>query len=446
MENLQEEIEENIEVSTSEKQVELSDIMKLLKELAEVQAKRTLVVAGRAAKEVYNGLDNKFQTVKNWVESEERKYGAKQGEAREVISKYSTTLNQIYNIYKESENSCIERREEYQKAEQYGITQLSIKKNEKNKCKADIKFLSKEIKKIEQTAEYKQYSQMIENAEKELTIAATRGNTDTIDSINSKLKRFLSEREALFGTSKEELNRKNTSLSLTELSIKQQKQIIKESRSNAKGEEESIKRLGKSALNSINIAKKEKSKQLAVIQRKNAISKLWDSISAKIGGARRFASNVLKPLQEEIRTIKDEKIPAFKNDIVESLAKKEKELNDYMNKVKDIIEKGEDKIKTAGETAITFGKDLATIAVGGTYLAGCKIANAGKDFASDIANRISGVPGKARDIVDKGKATKQKFLSSISNKLQGKIESVQANLEKQQTNIKQGNIGQEQEK
>ena len=73
--------------------------MKLFKELAEVQAKRTIVIAGKAGRDVKEGLNNKLQSVKNWVESEEKKYSAKQGEAKNIIKECTNTYNEIYAIY-----------------------------------------------------------------------------------------------------------------------------------------------------------------------------------------------------------------------------------------------------------------------------------------------------------------------------------------------------------
>lgn len=457
MEKQQEELEnQDIEISNNEKQVEISDLMKLFKELAEVQAKRTIVIAGKAGRDVKEGLNNKLQSVKNWVESEEKKYSAKQGEAKNIIKECTNTYNEIYAIYNETKNSCVERREGYQKVEQYEMLHLATSKNEKINCKSDIQGLKKEIKSIEQSPEYKQYNEMISRVQKDLQAAVKNGDTIAIEEINNKLKDFQIRREALFGVSKQELEEKKQALEATQLQIKLGKQNIKDSRNNIKSEEESIKKLAKSSVHAINVAKKEKDKQLAVIQKKNVILKLLDSVTAKVNGTKKFAKNVIEPLKNEIKSIKDEKIPNLKDEIILDLAEKEIKFNQFIDKTKENAKKAATKTKEeamiVGETAASIGIGAAGIVVSSVYVAGMGVASAAKksvetigeakDFVSDkITTGAGKVKTKARDIVDAGKEAKHSFLRNVANKIQNKVATAREDIEK-----KQANLDQEQEK
>lgn len=416
--------EKNIEVSTgAQKQVDTSELLGLMKKLVDVRADYAIVSAGKAAKDLKQGLDSKVNGLRNWVASEERRYGAKQGEAKLIIEECSHLYDVIYATYNESKKANIARREAYQSEEQYEVLKLANDKNNRITCKENLKTWKTQIDRVENSFEFKQYTKIIELSKSEATAALRSGDYDTVERANDRLKLNEEKRKALYGHYKDAYDADCKKYEDLTKEIKSEKQNIKELRSYIKEQENNIKNESKTALTAIQLATKDKNKELAVLRKENAVSKFFSNIMAKVGGAKKFANNVIEPLKQEVSSLKEDKIPAFKNEIKNKIEEQGIKFQDTMEKAKENAKKVVENSKDVGKIAIATAH-LA--GVGAKYL-GVKIATTLDDIsAKDVAGKVTGTVSKGketvRDIVCAGKEKKNEFLQKVGMSLKEKIE------------------------
>src|SRR5574344_425053 len=196
--------EKNIEVTTNaQKQVDVSELIGLMKKLVDVRADYAVVSARKAAKNLKQGIDAKVNGLRNWSTSEERKYGVKQGEAKLIIEECSHLYDQIYNTFNESKKANIARRETYQSEEQYESLKLANDKNNRITCKENIKNWKTQINRVESSFEFKQYTKIMELSKSEATVALKAGDYDKVEEANKRLKLNSEKRDALYGHYKE---------------------------------------------------------------------------------------------------------------------------------------------------------------------------------------------------------------------------------------------------
>ncbi len=439
-----------------EENASIKKVLDLMKELTEVEAKRALVNTAKVGKEVKIGLDKKIQNIKNWVESGERKYGPKQGLAKEIEKEYANTVAEIYETFEETKKECLERKETYQKVEQYEYINIQSSKIERQLYKKTVRTLKNDVVEVEKSDDYKYISDTISKTQKDLQKAVKDMDTKKISSLNTDLKSFQKQRENLFEGKKEIIDDKSKEIDDLKLQIKISKQNLIDTRNNIKNEYKSIDNIAKISVNAMNIAEKNKNKELAVIQKENTVSKFLNNIISKVGGTKKFINNIVEPIKEEIKTLKEEVIPDFKANVLIDITEKEIRFNNFMDNTKENIkhkvQSGKDNISniagqaiTAGKSLAGLGKDIAIIVSATGYIAGYEVANNAKNTiekAIDKKDQIKeNVSNTARNIIDNGMVVKTSFLNSVAKKVKEKIEYGRLDiLNKQQTKIKNDEI------
>jgi len=439
-----------------EENANLTKVVELLRELTEVEAKRALVNTAKVGKDVKRGLDTKIQDIKNWIESGERKYGPKQGLAKEIEKEYANTVAEIYETFEDTKKECLERKETYQKVEQYEYINIQSSKIERQLYKKTVKTLKNDVSEVEKSDDYKHFCDIISKTQKDLQKAVKEMDTKKISSLNSDLKSFQKQRENLFEGKKETIDEKSNEIDELKLQIKMSKQNLIDTRNNIKNEYKSIDNIAKISVNAINIAEKNKNKELAVIERKNTVTKFLDSVMSKVGGTKKFVNNIVDPIKGEIKTLKEEVIPEFKANLLIDMTEKEIKFNNFLDNAKDNVKQkfqnGKDTVLnisegviTAGKTMAGFGKDIATIVVSTGYIAGYEITNSANNAvekAIDKKDQIKeNMSNTARNIIDNGKVAKTSFLNSVAKKIKEKIEIGRDDItNKQQNTINNENI------
>lgn len=291
-------------------------IVNELKELAGLQTEYAKTKMAIKFREVKNNAINKVSSIKSYIDEQAKIYGENNENIVSIKEEYSNQIEEITNNYEIGMTSLEESRQKIECLEMKAMGRMA----ELNKKIADDK----------KTEQYKAWKKTYDIYVKEAKEIGKTGNVNAYYEKMNEVRRM--EKENPIYSKLVEQNRGKEYL-------KKASELLQEN-------DEKQNNLENEAKLKIKEAMEEKTTALSEVKKQNFIQKFIGSLINKINGTKKFAKNVMNPMQKNLSKLKNELVPAFINKIKEEVGEKiqdAKELKGNVeNKIVNVINKGRD--------------------------------------------------------------------------------------------------------
>lgn len=309
---------ENNNTQNTNDQHSVGNLLKLIKELADIQASNAIITARIFAREGKEQIADKTNQMKNKVMEQAKSYGKK---AEDLANTYTNNKEEKGNILQEYQESLEDIQEEYE-ARMDSIVEEKVKwQDEEQATMLKEKELKEDRKQIKKTPEYAEQVKQEKALTKEIKQALDEGDLNTVATKNEELKK-LKEQNPLLKCDKE---------------IEEVQQSRQEILDVINMCDKEIEECREDRDNSIDEVTADRDNKLAVMKKQNVFQKMAGAILNKMNGVKRFKDNIVAKVEKKIENIRTETIPAIK----ETVSSKKQQFAENMQEKKTaILDKG----------------------------------------------------------------------------------------------------------
>lgn len=248
-------------------------------------------------------ISSSINNVKSYTEAQAEKYGTNTESISSIMEEYKATLNSLKS----------ESRAEFDNINA-NLAYLRSRRINDYKKLFTLQFTTKEA--------IDKHDFKTKQLESALSKYIKEGNLDSISKVSQELINHLK-------------NNPRESKAVTTEAIKRD---IEELNASIKKSEEDLENAEKNSIQEIKKATELKEKRLSEIPKQNFFDKTVGRFFNKINGAKKFAKNVINPLQDRITELKEENIPELKESIDKRISQFQEKFSDIESSMKKAVQ------------------------------------------------------------------------------------------------------------
>ena len=286
------------------------NIVESLKTYADSLTRLAQVRMVKEFKDVKDAADGKVSEIKGYLEDQAKMYRQNKEKITPINNAYKEQINDIDKNFEDKMKDLEEQRQKLESEKMKKIAKMVELKNEVNEQK--------------KTKEYKRWKEMYDIYKKDLDKAEKTGDKEKYEEKVENLKAIY--KDCPINDKLKELQQAKKELNVYDKSLKEK--------------ENEQKDLKKDAKDAIEKAMGEKTTALSKVEKQSFIKKFIGSLINKISGTRKFAKDVMKPMEKNLSKLINETIPNF----VGNVGNDAKNLKDQTRTtILNVIEKGKEK-------------------------------------------------------------------------------------------------------
>lgn len=296
--------------------MEKVSIVNELKELAESQAQYAKVKMARRFREVKDKANNKVLSIKSYIDDQAKIYGENSQNTKSIKEEYRVQIEELKNNYEIGMISLESARQKIESLEMKAMGRMAE--------------LKEEIKEEQKTEQYKTWKKTYDVYVKEAKEIGKTGNMTKYYEKMNEVRRMEKE-NPIYAKLFEQ---------------KQGKEYLEKASELLKENDEKQTELEENTKDKIERSMKSKTTALSEVKKQNFLQKFVGSLINKIGGTKKFAKNVMVPMQNNLSKLKNEIVPGLAKHVIEVVGEKVEDVKDLGNNIGDkivgVINKGKE--------------------------------------------------------------------------------------------------------